>query len=58
MTDLSGAVMLNPRAVIESGDAYALKILEESRNVPMPTLTGMTRQRAEYFEKLKRKGIE
>ena len=39
--------MQNPRAVIDSGDPYAKKLLEESRNVPMPTLPGMTRERAE-----------
>jgi len=37
----------NPRAVIDSGDPYALKILEESRNVPMPTLPGLTKERVE-----------
>ncbi len=39
--------IMNPRAVIDSGDAYAKKILEESRNVPMPTPPGITRERAE-----------
>lgn len=39
--------MINPRTVIDGGDAYARKILEESRNVPMPTLPGLDRQRAE-----------
>ena len=39
--------MANPKAVIDSGDAYALKILEESRNVPMPTLPGLTAERLE-----------
>lgn len=39
--------MLNPRAVLDSGDPYAAKLLEESRNVPMPMLPGMTRERAE-----------
>lgn len=28
--------LLNPKAVIDSGDAYAKKIFEESRGVPMP----------------------
>ena len=41
--------IVNPKAVIDSGDPYARKILEESRNVPMPALPGMTRQRAEYL---------
>jgi mono/diheme cytochrome c family protein len=39
--------MLNPRAVLDSGDPYAAKLLEESRNVPMPTPPGITRERAE-----------
>lgn len=39
--------MANPKAVIDSGDPYALKILEESRNVPMPTLPGLTKERLE-----------
>lgn len=41
------AFIANPKAVIDSGDAYALKILEESRNVPMPTLPGLTKERLE-----------
>ena len=39
--------MANPKGVIDSGDPYALKILEESRNVPMPTLPGLTPDRLE-----------
>lgn len=39
--------IMNPKAVIDSGDAYARKIMEESRNVPMPTLPGLTKERAE-----------
>jgi mono/diheme cytochrome c family protein len=39
--------MMNPRSVLESGDPYALKLLEESRNVPMPVLPGLDRARAE-----------
>ena len=39
--------LMNPRAVIDSGDAYAKRILEESRNVPMPTPPGITLERAE-----------
>ncbi len=39
--------MMNPKSYMDSGDAYALKILEESRNVPMPMLPGMTRERCE-----------
>jgi len=37
----------NPKAVIDSGDPYAQKIFEESRNVPMPTLPGLTKERVE-----------
>ncbi|WP_197530901.1 c-type cytochrome [Bythopirellula polymerisocia] len=39
--------LMNPRGVIDSGDAYAKKIFEESRNVPMPTPPGITAERAE-----------
>jgi len=38
--------LLNPRAVIDSGDPYAKKIFEEARNVPMPTPPGITPERA------------
>lgn len=41
------AFMANPKAVIDRGDPYALKILEESRNIPMPTLPGLTKERLE-----------
>ena len=41
--------MMDPQAVIDSGDDYAQKILRESRNVPMPKLPGMTRERSEYL---------
>jgi mono/diheme cytochrome c family protein len=39
--------MMNPKAVLDSGDPYAVKLLEESRNVPMPVLPGLDRGRAE-----------
>lgn len=39
--------MADPKAIIDSGDPYALKILEESRNVPMPVLPGLTLERLE-----------
>jgi mono/diheme cytochrome c family protein len=39
--------LLNPKAVLDSGDPYAQKIFEESRRVPMPAPPGMTRERAE-----------
>ena len=46
------AFMQNPRAVIDSGDAYAAKMVEESRGVIMPNVPGMTRYRAEQILKL------
>src|SRR5690606_33506499 len=39
--------MMNPQAMINQGDPTALKLLEEARGVVMPTITGMTRERAE-----------
>lgn len=42
----------NPKAVIDSGDAYAAKMVEESRGVVMPVAPGMTRYRAEQILKL------
>ena len=39
--------MMNPKSYLDRGDAYALKLLQESRNVPMPVLPGMTRERCE-----------
>jgi cytochrome c2 len=39
--------MMNPRAVIDTGDPYAAKLLEESRGVVMPIGPGMDRYRAE-----------
>ena len=44
--------MMNPASVLGSSDPYAKKILEESRGVPMPTLPGMTRERAEKLLEL------
>jgi mono/diheme cytochrome c family protein len=37
----------NPKAVIESGDPYALHLLAEARGVVMPKPFGMTQERAE-----------
>lgn len=37
----------NPQAMIGQGDPYALKLLQESRNVVMPTIVGMDRARGE-----------
>ncbi|HEX7344292.1 MAG TPA: cytochrome c [bacterium] len=39
--------MLNPKAAIDGGDAYALKLQQEARGVIMPTVIGMTKARAE-----------
>ncbi len=44
--------MQNPKAVIDSGDPYALKMADESRGVVMPILPGMDRYRAEQILKL------
>ena len=37
-----GQWIQNPKAVLDSGDAYAQKLLQDSRGVVMPTLGGMT----------------
>ena len=42
----------NPRAVFDSGDAQAVKLVEESNKVIMPTAPGMSRYRAEQLVKL------
>ncbi|HXK59472.1 MAG TPA: cytochrome c [Acidobacteriota bacterium] len=34
--------VVNPKAKIDAGDPYALRLLEEARGVQMPTLPGMT----------------
>ena len=39
--------LLNPRAVIDSGDPYAQQLLAESRQTVMPAVAGMTEERAE-----------
>jgi len=44
--------MINPKQVIDSGDSYAQKLLEESRGVVMPVGPGMNRYRAEQLLKL------
>jgi mono/diheme cytochrome c family protein len=36
----------NPKAVIDSGDAYAAKLLQEARGVVMPAVPGLTPARA------------
>jgi len=38
--------MVNPRAMINSGDPYARQLYEESRNTVMPTISGLTEERA------------
>jgi mono/diheme cytochrome c family protein len=37
----------DPKAVIDSGDVYALKLFEDSRRVLMPTVAGMNAKRAD-----------
>ncbi len=44
--------MQNPKSVVDSGDAYATKMVEESRGVVMPASPGMNRYRAEQIIKL------
>ena len=39
--------ILDPKGTIDAGDPYALKLLQESRNVTMPALSGMVKTRAE-----------
>lgn len=37
----------NPKQAIDSGDPYAVRLRDEARGVIMPTLPGMTKERAE-----------
>ncbi|GBC80289.1 hypothetical protein HRbin09_01524 [bacterium HR09] len=37
----------NPKQMLDSGDPYALRLRDEARGVIMPTLPGMTKERAE-----------
>jgi mono/diheme cytochrome c family protein len=39
--------LLDPKAMIDSGDPYAHKLLQEARGVVMPTVAGMNREKAE-----------
>ncbi len=39
--------MMDPKSYLDRGDPDAIKLLEESRNVLMPTIPGMTRERCE-----------
>lgn len=45
--DWLGHFILNPQAVISRGDPYAQTLLEEARGVIMPTVPGITRERAD-----------
>lgn len=44
--------MLNPQAMLDRGDPYALKLQQEARGVVMPAIAGLTRERAEALLKL------
>src|SRR6516225_8108525 len=44
--------VLNPKAVIDGGDPYAGELVKEARGVIMPTIFGMTGERAESLLKL------
>lgn len=44
--------MMDPGPILSSGDPYAKKILEASRNVPMPKIANLDRARAENLLKL------
>jgi mono/diheme cytochrome c family protein len=37
----------NPQAMMDKGDAYALKLQQEARGVVMPTIGGMSKERAQ-----------
>lgn len=39
--------MLNPKGTIDSGDPYALELLREARGTVMPTISGLTKAKAE-----------
>ncbi len=39
--------ILNPKQVIDGGDDYAKRLADDSKGVVMPTIFGMTRQKAE-----------
>ena len=42
----------NPTAVLNAGDAYALKLKDEARGAVMPAIPGMTRERADALLQL------
>ena len=41
--------ILNPQSKLSAGDPYAVQLLEEARGVVMPTIIGMTAERADYL---------
>ncbi|MCC6699764.1 MAG: cytochrome c [Candidatus Hydrogenedentes bacterium] len=41
--------ILNPQAKINSGDAYALQLLEEARGVVMPQVPGLTPEKVDFL---------
>jgi cytochrome c2 len=41
--------MLNPQAKINSGDPYALQLLDEARGVVMPQIPGLTPEKADFL---------
>lgn len=41
--------ILNPQAKIDAGDPYVLQLLDEARGVVMPSISGMTPERADYL---------
>lgn len=41
--------IVNPKAKIDAGDAYVLKLLDEARGVVMPTIAGMDAEQAGYL---------
>ena len=44
--DWLGRFLLNPKAVIDSGDPYAVELFEQARGTVMPTIPGMTPEHA------------
>ncbi len=45
--DWLGRFVLNPQAMMDQGDSYALKLKQEARDVVMPTINGINPARAE-----------
>ena len=42
-----GRFLMDPKSVVDAGDPYAQELLNAARGVVMPTLPGMTKQRAD-----------